>query len=89
MQTLLESLKYLQSKNILHRDLKPENILMRSKTDETDVCIADFGLSDFYDPKYNYDFKKCGTIGFVAPEVLADEVYDFQVDVFSAGIIMF
>jgi len=34
-------------------------------------------------------FKRCGTPGYVAPEVLADKIYDFKVDVFSAGIIMY
>lgn len=34
-------------------------------------------------------FKRCGTPGYVAPEVLADKIYDFKVDPFSAGVIMF
>ena len=54
----------------IFRDLKPENLILRSKTDETDVCIADFGLADYYNPKGDYMFKRCGTPGYVAPEVL-------------------
>ena len=34
-------------------------------------------------------FQRCGTVGYVAPEVLKDEFYDFKVDMFSAGVIMF
>jgi calcium/calmodulin-dependent protein kinase I len=73
----------------LHRDLKPENLILRSKTDDYDVCIADFGLADYYDPTGNYMFKRCGTPGYVAPEVLADKIYDYKADAFSAGVIMF
>jgi len=89
MQKLLSALAYIHSKNILHRDLKPENLILRSKTDDFDLCIADFGLADYYTPTGDYMFKRCGTPGYVAPEVLADKVYDFKVDTFSAGVIMF
>lgn len=34
-------------------------------------------------------FSRCGTPGYVAPEILADKIYDFKVDVFSVGVIMF
>lgn len=52
----------------MHRDLKPENILMKNKK-ELDLVIADFGLSTKADiPKYLY--LKCGTPGYVAPEVI-------------------
>lgn len=34
-------------------------------------------------------FVRCGTPGYVAPEVLADKLYDFKVDTFSVGVIMF
>lgn len=95
---LLDALSYLASKNILHRDIKPENLILResvsrddtSSADTTlDVCLADFGLADFYDPKGQYMFTRCGTPGYVAPEVLADKPYDYKVDVFSVGVIMF
>lgn len=55
----------------------------------TDVCIADFGLADYYNPEGKYLFKRCGTPGYVAPEILQEKNYDYKVDVFSAGILMF
>lgn len=36
----------------------------------SDVVIADFGLADFYNIKGDYMFKRCGTPGYVAPELL-------------------
>ena len=32
---------------------------------------------------------KCGSPGYVAPEILNDMSYDYKVDVFSTGIILY
>ena len=32
---------------------------------------------------------RCGTPGFIAPEVLRNEKYDTKVDVFSAGVVLY
>ena len=34
-------------------------------------------------------FKKCGTPGYIAPEIFKTKKYDFKVDVYSAGIIFY
>lgn len=57
----------------MHRDLKPENILIRSKG-KFDIVIADFGLATTYENTDNIIFKRCGTPGFVAPEILIFDV---------------
>lgn len=51
----------------MHRDLKPDNILFRDQ-DSDDCVIADFGLGELVDEK-QYLFNRCGTPGYVAPEV--------------------
>ena len=43
---------------------------MKNKGVLDDIVIADFGLADFYNPFGNYIFSRCGTPGFVAPELL-------------------
>lgn len=66
-------------KRIIHRDLKPENIMIKhtstfnsgfsSEDTEYHPVIIDFGLSTPCDlTKYLY--YRCGTPGFVAPEVI-------------------
>lgn len=69
--------------------IQPENLILRSKKDISDLVIADFGLADFYNIDGDYMFKRCGTPGYVAPELLQDKIYDYKIDIFSAGILMF
>ena len=64
-------------------------MILRNKGVKHDICIADFGLADYFDPKGNYMFKRCGTPGYVAPEVLADLNYCTKADAFSTGVIMY
>jgi serine/threonine protein kinase len=52
----------------MHRDLKPENLLFKNKI-EFDIVIADFGLASYVNEK-ELLYKRCGTPGFVAPEIL-------------------
>ncbi|KAL4454756.1 hypothetical protein ABPG73_019437 [Tetrahymena malaccensis] len=91
MKQILSGLEALHSQNIMHRDLKPENILMRSK-ESLDLVIGDFGLAQKADSK-KYLYLKCGTPGYVAPEVInlkEDQThYETQCDIFSAGAIFY
>lgn len=34
-------------------------------------------------------FTRCGTPGYVAPELLQDKIYDYKVDVYSVGVLMY
>jgi len=42
-----------------------------------------------YENNQNKIFSRCGTPGYIAPEILNDEPYDCKVDVFSAGVILY
>ena len=56
--------------------MKPENILFRKQGKIFDLIISDFGLATF---KNDSDilFKKCGTPGYVAPEILKYKVFNY------------
>ena len=75
--------------NIMHRDLKPENILLKEEHG-FECCVADFGLAEFSNSE-EYLFVRCGTPGFVAPEVINIKdmrtKYDPICDMFSVGLI--
>ncbi|CAD8205965.1 unnamed protein product [Paramecium octaurelia] len=90
MKGLLEGLAHMHSKNIMHRDLKLENILFKEQNDINSVVIADFGLATFVNlPVYLY--CRCGTPGFVAPEVInitdMSTTYDSVCDIYSLGLV--
>ena len=94
MKKLIEGLSYLYSKNILHRDLKFENLLLNDKNDYSTLKIADFGFATYLE-EISTIYSRCGTPGFVAPEVLNVTKEPFckyvnhKSDVFGAGCIMY
>ena len=84
---LLDALHYLHGLGIVHRDLKPENILCTHESDDTQLLISDFGLSKFAAPHTEMTMS-CGTLAYVAPEVLKQKGYSKKVDLWSLGCIM-
>ena len=86
IRPLLESVAYLHDLGIVHRDLKPENILCGENLE--DLKIADFGLSKMILPTEKMD-SACGTLSYVAPEVLTLQGYGREADLWSVGVIMF
>ncbi len=86
IEPIADTLVYLHRLGIAHRDLKPENILCGEKL--SDLKIADFGLSKLMLPTEHCHFP-CGTLSYVAPEVINKKGYDISVDLWSLGVIMF
>ncbi len=83
---LVSAIEYLHGMGIIHRDLKPENILCGK--DLMDVKIADFGLSKLIFPDEVMKLP-CGTLSYVAPEVLTLSGYGKEADIWSIGIIFY
>ena len=60
---------------------------MMDKECDFEFKIADFGLAS----KCNEEnlSLRCGSPGYVAPEVLKNRLYGTKVDIFSLGIILY
>ncbi len=89
IQGILLGLAEMHEKKIMHRDLKPENLLFREEG-KLNCVIADFGLAEFSEAA-EYLFVRCGTPGYVAPEVInikdMKTKYSPICDIFSLGLI--
>jgi len=75
---------YLHSRNIIHRDLKTLNILVDQSWH---IKVADFGLArQIEDAVFAQALTACGTTSWTAPEVLREQNYTLNADVYSFAI---
>jgi serine/threonine protein kinase len=68
--------------------LKPENIALNDGTILGGIKIIDFSISRTTSREERFISGRCGTHGFIAPEILSSDIYDFRADLYSCGIIM-
>ncbi|XP_059400549.1 ribosomal protein S6 kinase beta-1-like [Carassius carassius] len=80
------ALGHLHQKGIIYRDLKPENIMLRNNGH---VKLTDFGLckESIHDGTVTHNF--CGTIEYMAPEILMRSGHNRAVDWWSLGALMY
>jgi len=83
---LVLALEYLHSRNIIHRDLKPENIML---SQEGHLALADFGLAKINVTESNSAKTFCGTVEYMAPEIIRCVGHGKAVDWWSFGILVY
>lgn len=83
-----KGLNYLHSIGVVHRDLKSGNILLTTRMLKPQIKITDFGLSAVISSDEHLN-EFYGTPMFAAPEVLRNNNYSHNIDLWSLGIIIF
>ncbi|XP_022216673.2 ribosomal protein S6 kinase 2 beta [Drosophila obscura] len=79
------AMNHLHTLGIIYRDLKPENILL---DEHGHIALTDFGLSKQpLDGSKTYSF--CGTVEYMAPEIVNRKGHDFAADWWSFGVLMY
>nr|KAF6458636.1 hypothetical protein HJG63_017022 [Rousettus aegyptiacus] len=76
---------YLHDLGIIHRDVKMENILLDERGH---LKLTDFGLSRHL-PQGVRAYTICGTLQYMAPEVLSGGPYNHAADWWSLGVLLF
>lgn len=84
---IVKGIEFLHSHCIVHRDIKLQNVLLVSKNSHTRVKIGDFSLAEYFNEKEMT--IKCGTPGFMAPEIFSQNSYNEKIDIFSTGIVLY
>lgn len=80
---LIISVDFLHSHNIIHRDLKCENVLI-DQNKNIRLIDLNFSCQNGY-----LHSTICGSPGYVAPEMIKNELYGDSVDIWSLGIILY
>ncbi|XP_062916525.1 ribosomal protein S6 kinase alpha-6 isoform X1 [Mobula hypostoma] len=80
------ALDHLHSLGIVYRDLKPENILL---DEGGHIKLTDFGLSKESVDQEKKAYSFCGTVEYMAPEVVNRRGHTQSADWWSFGVLMF
>ena len=84
----------MHKNGFIHRDLKPENLLVGSdnvlKICDFGWCVEGGGGQD--DGGEGFDEQRntfCGTLEYMAPEMITSKPHNHQIDVWSLGILLY
>ncbi|EGD82179.1 AGC/RSK/RSK protein kinase [Salpingoeca rosetta] len=81
------ALEHVHSLGVIYRDLKPENILLH---DSGHIALTDFGLcKEYTETAEGKTYSFCGTVEYMAPEVVNRKGHDQSADWWSFGVLMY
>lgn len=80
------ALNHMHEKRIMHRDLKPANIFIAQ---DDSLKVGDLGLGRAFGSQTIEAHSKVGTPLYMSPELLRDEGYQANADVWSLGCIAY
>lgn len=84
---LVAALRHCHAAGVVHRDIKPGNVLVDARGD---VALTDFGLCALGVVEDGAPLRSfCGTVTYMAPELLVGNAYGTSVDWWALGALIF
>ena len=84
---LLSIMNHLHNElKMIHQDLKCENIIVDTGSN---LHLIDFGFAHLATENLPISHSGYGTPGYIAPEVIMGQPYDFKSDIFSLGVLLY
>lgn len=82
---VLDGLKFIHSKKVIHRDMKSNNIFFKTSSE---IKIGDLGLAKEFDSNKKMN-SFVGTLDFMSPEQREQKSYDYSIDIWGVGTILY
>eukprot|EP00928_Gymnodinium_smaydae_P086015 TRINITY_DN6979_c0_g2_i1.p1 TRINITY_DN6979_c0_g2~~TRINITY_DN6979_c0_g2_i1.p1 ORF type:complete len:541 (-),score=50.90 TRINITY_DN6979_c0_g2_i1:232-1854(-) len=82
---VLQGICHLHRHLVMHRDVKPANVVLAS---DGRAVLIDMGLS-VHESESTKRKKRCGTPGFMAPEIILGHGCQYKSDVFGCGALLY
>lgn len=89
IHVLVEAVAHMHRHNIVHRDIKPENILYRTRSEDANIVIVDFGIAAHMRADESDLHGMYGSVGYAAPEVVMRYGHGKPVDMWGIGIVTY
>ncbi|CAD8102036.1 unnamed protein product [Paramecium sonneborni] len=88
---VIDGARLMAEQNVFHRDIKPQNILLaKDNKNNINYKIGDFGSARIVqDLRKEEDLTRWGTKIYSSPEIITQQKFSAQADIFSFGIVFF
>jgi len=83
---ICEAVNYIHKQNIIHRDLKPNNIFLMK---DNHIKLGDFVIARILKLNEALANIQIGTQLNLSPEIVKVESYDYRIDIWYLGVILY
>lgn len=81
---ICKALELCERRQMVHRDIKPQNLFINQYGE---YKLGDFGISRIME--HSTHATRSGTPNYMAPEVYLGNVYHYEVDTYSLGLVLY